>query len=184
MFTGLYPRRNGVTGTRFTMPKDVATLAELLSKYGYATGAVVTNSLLTTNGLDRGFDFHEEVDKGGPHPSATSRRGIEWLQGRDRKRPFFLLLHYIDPHADACAHDHERADASAHDINTHNPASELTHTGTHPRHGDAGAATTVLTAAPTPSSTPMMAMMKRVYSGQMTSKTSCVPSVTSSGHQR
>lgn len=100
MFTGLYPRRNGVTGTRFTMPKDVATLAELLSKYGYATGGVVTNSLLTTNGLDRGFDFHEEVDKGGPHPSATSRRGIEWLQGRDRKRPFFLLLHYIDPHAD------------------------------------------------------------------------------------
>ncbi len=100
MFTGLYPRRNGVTGTRFTMPQDVPTLAGILQKLGYATAGIVTNSLLTTNGLDRGFDHHEEVDKGGPHPSATSGRGIAWLEARDRARPFFLLLHYIDPHSD------------------------------------------------------------------------------------
>ena len=100
MFTGLYPRRNGVTGTRFTMPEDVPTLAGILQRLGYATAGVVTNSLLTTNGLDRGFQDHEEVDKGGPHPSATSQRGVEWLRQRDLDRPFFLLLHYIDPHSD------------------------------------------------------------------------------------
>jgi len=100
MFTGLYPRRNGVTGTRFTMPQDVPTLAGILQGFGYATAGIVTNSLLTTNGLDRGFQDHEEVDKGGPQPSATSARGIEWLRERDPDRPFFLLLHYIDPHSD------------------------------------------------------------------------------------
>ena len=100
MFTGLYPRRNGATGVRFGMPEDVTTLAQHLAGYGYATAAIVTNSLLGTNGLDRGFAHHVQVDKGGPHPSATAAEGIAWLEERPADRPFFLLLHFIDPHAD------------------------------------------------------------------------------------
>lgn len=100
LFTGLYPRRNGVTGMKFSMAADVESLATVLARKGFATAGIATNSLLSSNGLDAGFETMEQVDKGGPHPSAVSARSIEWLSARDPQRPFFLLVHYIDPHTD------------------------------------------------------------------------------------
>jgi arylsulfatase A-like enzyme len=82
-------------------PKQ-APLAETLRARGYRTGAIVANPLLTSErGFDRGFD-HYEVETDAPHgptdwlaPGVT-RRGIEFMsKGRE---PFFLLLHYFDPH--------------------------------------------------------------------------------------
>lgn len=99
---------------------DIPTLAELLSARGYHTGAIVANHgyLNHVFGLDRGFDRYD--DRGGvgfksllllqlaggqQHLRKGSRRaqsitdfGIEWLDGLERDRPFFLFLNYMDAH--------------------------------------------------------------------------------------
>jgi arylsulfatase A-like enzyme len=78
-------------------------LSVLLRERGYRTGAVVANQLLTAErGFDRGFDdyqVHVKPDEGislGWLGSEVTARGIEFLErGRE---PFFLMLHYFDPH--------------------------------------------------------------------------------------
>jgi arylsulfatase A-like enzyme len=83
------------------------TLAERFRDAGYATAAVVSNILLTRRvGLDRGFDvFDDELsaqDVNRPHvlerlaPDATER-AVAWLRDTG-ERPFFLWVHYQDPH--------------------------------------------------------------------------------------
>jgi len=79
-----------------------APLAETLRKRGYRTGAVMSNALLTSErGFDRGFDRFEiksEHNSGGQKwlaPDVTDR-GIAFMSGE--RKPFFLLLHYFDPH--------------------------------------------------------------------------------------
>ena len=79
-----------------------APLAETLRRHGYRTGAVMSNALLTSErGFDRGFDRFEikaEHNSGGQKwlaPDVTDR-GIAFMSGE--RKPFFLLLHYFDPH--------------------------------------------------------------------------------------
>ena len=79
-----------------------APLAETLRERGYRTGAVMSNALLTSErGFDRGFDRFEiktEHNSGGQNwlaPDVTDR-GIAFMSGE--RKPFFLLLHYFDPH--------------------------------------------------------------------------------------
>jgi len=113
MLTGLYPfhhgaeaRRDPETGlVRDAIPLrgDVATLAEALASEGYQTVAVVANGayLSVERGLSRGFEEYSEKAKGdlaprrGPDVNADA---IEILARRDRARPFFLLLNYMDAH--------------------------------------------------------------------------------------
>ncbi len=94
-----------------------ATLAQALRARGYATAAVVANPLLTAgrpspddpalvvgNRFDAGFDSYELYDprtgRRGPNAWAAdevSERGLRWLAANDDE-PFFLFLHYFDPH--------------------------------------------------------------------------------------
>jgi arylsulfatase A-like enzyme len=89
------------------------TLAELLRNRGYETAAVVDNALLemdaTARGLMRGFDAFYRNGQLDPDPvqqhaktktpaDCITAQGIRWLKRRDRSRPFFLWLHYFDPH--------------------------------------------------------------------------------------
>ena len=82
-------------------PKQ-SPLAETMRSWGYRTGAVIANPLLThERGFDRGFDtFEIRTDENGGGlawlaPDVTDR-GIEFMVGG--REPFFLLLHYFDPH--------------------------------------------------------------------------------------
>ena len=91
-------------GTRL---EGITTLAEILNQQGYQTAAFVGNIMLArSTGLDRGFEiYNEEL------PQAELNRGFAferiaeqttdaallWLQNRDG-RPFFLWVHYQDPH--------------------------------------------------------------------------------------
>jgi arylsulfatase A-like enzyme len=97
MLTSYYPLAHAVDRKTALSP-EVATLAEILSSAGFATGAVTSNPghLSPKYGFDRGFDSYqtdwwsaEEV----------SERALEWLDGRQQDR-FFLLVHYFDPHSD------------------------------------------------------------------------------------
>ena len=109
---------------RTPMRRDVPTLAGLLGTHGLRTHAVVTNPFLTARyGIDRGFCTFENVSMeseaaralgqttllrlarafaAGWLPSDRAReiraRAERWLD-RHGNRPFFLWLHFLDPHA-------------------------------------------------------------------------------------
>jgi len=100
LFTGLYPSRNGATELKQRLRPEVPSLAEWLGARGWQADGVVSSTLFLGYGLERGFAELEHVEPGGPEPSAVTDRAMEWLRGRDRTRPFFLLVHYLDPHSD------------------------------------------------------------------------------------
>jgi arylsulfatase A-like enzyme len=109
------------------LPPSVWTLAGALSASGYRTGAVVTNPYLALQyGLGAGFDDYSnltieseaslsfqrtaamavlrllrpQLDLG-DRGAAVSARAVSWIERapRDSRRPFFLWVHYVDPHS-------------------------------------------------------------------------------------
>lgn len=113
MLTGLEPPEHGVrhNGT-FRLATEHTTLAEVLSESGYATAAVVGAFVLDRRfGLAQGFESYDDRmasagDGEGRHfderPAAAVTDGaIEWLDrhfASDSQEPFFLWVHYFDPH--------------------------------------------------------------------------------------
>jgi arylsulfatase A-like enzyme len=61
-FTGLYPWQNGCRSNYLPLSKSTPTLASILKKHGYHTGAFVSGSPLTAAvcGLDAGFDVYDD----------------------------------------------------------------------------------------------------------------------------
>lgn len=109
MLTGLYPPENGLHNNGEGRLADVTTLAELLGRNGYQTGAFIGAVVLHAKaGLDRGFDVYDDDMSGGERHGDEShimRNGrmvvdaaINWLQDRDAS-PFFCWVHLFDPHA-------------------------------------------------------------------------------------
>jgi len=112
IFTAQLPMRHrggwGFDGTWQTLEPingAVPVIAELFRNEGFATGAVVNNTFLTTDvgsATERGFEVYDAV-AGGPvefrRADATVDRALELIdQWRDR--PFFLLVHFFEPHMD------------------------------------------------------------------------------------
>ncbi len=84
----------------------VPTLAELLRDRGYETACVSAHALLSSEGgLARGFDHLDVSCARKAELNIVSAPDVnlcayEWLQTRDApRRPFFLSLHYMEPHA-------------------------------------------------------------------------------------
>ncbi|MDG2333110.1 MAG: sulfatase [Myxococcota bacterium] len=119
LFTGLAPIAHGVVKNGRPLEGDFETLAETLGDEGYETAAVVSSYVLSGRfGFDQGFDHFDadfsqadvvagdrlwegELLSGKFHGRAddTTRRGLQWLDARRHpERPFFLFVHYFDPH--------------------------------------------------------------------------------------
>ncbi len=112
LLTGTYPFYNGVRDQPgFRLPSEIPTLAESFAGAGYATGAVLGSPVLSRRfGLDRGFDEYddrfststEEQEAGLPNikrPAETVvRLALAWLDSKPSGKPFFLWLHFYDPH--------------------------------------------------------------------------------------
>ena len=82
------------------------TLAEILAATDYETAAFIGNAMLRRRvGLDRGFGVYDDElpDSETNRPvferiaENTTPRAEAWLAA-DRERPFFLWVHYNDPH--------------------------------------------------------------------------------------
>jgi arylsulfatase A-like enzyme/Flp pilus assembly protein TadD len=107
ILTGLFPPRHGVrdNGTYALSPK-VETLAERLAARGYDTAAVVSAVVLASRyGLDQGFRvYDDDLGAGGSGGTPASERGAEAATTAalklvaGLKPPFFLWVHYFDPH--------------------------------------------------------------------------------------
>jgi arylsulfatase len=122
MMTGKYPITNGILlRPRRPLPEENVTLAEALHGAGYVTGAVVANVNVGRDfGFAQGFDQFTEswaeealrltgkaTFRNGPgvvkrftNGAKVTDQGIAMLDalGQGKEKPFFLWLHYIDPH--------------------------------------------------------------------------------------
>ncbi len=110
MLTGLTPLRHGVRDNGlWALSSEAETLAERAHGAGYQTAAFVSAAVLSDiYGLSQGFEVYDEPqgsafgsDHGHLERSASevTRAAQKWIEGRDAERPFFLWVHYFDPHA-------------------------------------------------------------------------------------
>ena len=101
ILTGKYPKSHGARGLFSRLPEANLTLAEILKDQGYDTAAFVSNLFLRPGqGFEQGFDRYDNPPSRWDDDSAAtvSDRALEWLRSRRDGRPFFLWVHYLDPH--------------------------------------------------------------------------------------
>jgi arylsulfatase A-like enzyme len=120
LFSSLEVRQHGLERNAMVLDPQVETLAERLAARGMQTAGVVSSFALEESfGLAQGFamwddafPIAEAATKLGPQADGrprekgldrradfTTDRALAWLEGgRDPARPFFLFVHYMDPH--------------------------------------------------------------------------------------
>jgi choline-sulfatase len=116
LFTGRTPLGHGFRDNGgYTLPAGLPTVAEDFRKGGYETAAFVSAFPLHRRfGFDRGFEIYDDHLPKGNDPrrpqyierfaDATTDVVLRWLETREAgpgaaARPFFLWVHYYDPHA-------------------------------------------------------------------------------------
>lgn len=105
IMTGLYPPRHSVRVNALgALPPSATTLAERARAAGYETAAFVSAVVLDRSfGLDQGFDTYQGPAAAGARreertAAEVTRAAVQWLEDRDPRKPFFLWVHYFDPH--------------------------------------------------------------------------------------
>jgi arylsulfatase A-like enzyme len=123
LFTGLYTITHDVVSNGQKLADQAVTLAEILNAEGYQTGAVVAAApLMTEFNLNQGFDYYNDefkdmalvsgfksflrlftANKVNLPTSRPAHRVTElakgWLKKAAKKdKPFFLWVHFFDPH--------------------------------------------------------------------------------------
>ena len=98
VFSSLYPSQHGSMDVHSRIRESVPTLATMLKELGYATGAVINAPALKPEfGLSRDFDFYDMTPLGGRRGDGTTRDALAWID-EVRDGPFFMFVHYFDPH--------------------------------------------------------------------------------------
>lgn len=108
LFSSTYPKDNGIVRQiGIPLPCELRLLAEELQAAGYATHAVVSNGALGREFVfDQGFDTFLESWKLPPPGEGLDPNGAENVtrlalataETLPRDRPWFLWVHYLDPH--------------------------------------------------------------------------------------
>ncbi len=103
ILTGLAPSAHGVERMAARLPDEGDTLAEMLGRAGYARGATVSHTLITgLYNFAQGFELFVAKDARGhdhvssPSVTESALAMVDRLRAQDR--PFFLFVHYFDPH--------------------------------------------------------------------------------------
>ncbi len=80
------------------LPQNFTTLAEHLTASGYQTRAIYNSGIYGYYpGFDQGFEGFKDAHEAF---GSESDQALEWLDTRSDDRPFFLFLHYMDPHTE------------------------------------------------------------------------------------
>jgi len=102
IFTSKYPSQHNVILNRDALDESFVTIAEALKDKGYKTAGFVTNNNRINShfNYDQGFEEWSEF-KNEPINKMTAKKitdtAIPWLE-KNSEKPFFLYLHYYDPH--------------------------------------------------------------------------------------
>lgn len=108
IMTGLLPVEMSIRDNKpFSLSNEAQTLAEDLKARGYVTHAVVSGEPLAPGcGLEQGFDSYrfrpnarrsKALLKEGP-ADRTTDLALDTVSRLDKAVPFFLWVHYFDPH--------------------------------------------------------------------------------------
>lgn len=105
-----------LSGERKPKPPKVlesnTTIAEVLKRKGYKTGAILTHEYFEDWGLDQGMDTYDN-ELGQRHDPfqisahAVTDKAQAWI-ARQREAKWFLWAHYLDPHGRYVAHPGEK----------------------------------------------------------------------------
>ncbi len=107
LMTGRYPAGHGARHNGVRLDPKVTTIADMLQSAGFTTGAFVGAFPLDKRfGLNKGFQtYGDRMPRGADGRIANERPGrmvadeaIAWLD-RNRDNPFFLWVHFFEPHA-------------------------------------------------------------------------------------
>lgn len=111
LFTGMYPPSHGVRHNGvYKAQSSLTLLSELAHNAGFATAAFVGAAPLASNyGLNQGFDVYDDSFPPAPTQQgmfAYAERNAEqvrlaaqnWLSNLPQSKPFFLWMHFFDPH--------------------------------------------------------------------------------------
>jgi arylsulfatase A-like enzyme len=109
LFTGRYPSSHGLTTIYQKLDPGETTLAERFASHGYATQGIVSHHLVGRRfNFDQGFEHYSDEDGMRHNAISTEKvteKAIAALEGMAiGERPFFLFVHYFDPHF--YYHDH------------------------------------------------------------------------------
>jgi arylsulfatase A-like enzyme len=100
--TSLYPSQIGQFSSVLVLNESLLTLAEYMKNNFYETIAVVSNTYVSKGwGFSQGFDTFNQEYLSNPG-DVTSRLVTDKAVGYLKKygdKPFFLWIHYMDPHA-------------------------------------------------------------------------------------
>lgn len=109
VMTSRYPRTTGATRNGIPTPQNVPTVAQRFREAGYQTLCVQSNWPLKAHlsGLDQGFDVYDDdfhtrrwgILKTERRADEVTRLAKDLLARRDPAKPFFMWVHYSDPHA-------------------------------------------------------------------------------------
>lgn len=100
ILTGVGPTTHGVRDNGiFTLSDDFETVAETLVGAGYQTGGFVSAFVLSRPyGIAQGFTTYDDHFYNERPGHLTTRKAVAWLDRVDPDAPFFLWVHYYDPH--------------------------------------------------------------------------------------
>ena len=104
MFTSLNASQHGLTVRDRDLSDFNHTLAEALKEAGYRTVAAIDNGNLDgALGFAQGFDQYEQswlkADNEIDRTEFLTQFAVDFLKDDSDSRPFFLWLHYVNPHA-------------------------------------------------------------------------------------
>ena len=101
IFTGRYPHEHAAVSITGILRKQELTLAEILREAGYRTGSIVSHYFVNnTHGFGQGYDHFSRDYVLGEYEitsAGITDQALEWIDAREDE-PFFLFLHYFDPH--------------------------------------------------------------------------------------
>ncbi len=103
ILTGRYPGEHGATDFHWSLDASLRTLPGILRREGYDTAALVSHVVLTPSyGFGDGFASYDYsvLDVGNPHDVSTARELTDRALAKIGRleRPYFLWIHYFDPH--------------------------------------------------------------------------------------
>ena len=117
LFTSLYSSTHGCWTFESRLSGEFVTLPEIFQNAGFDTAGIASHIFFDRDyGLQQGFDvFDDELAHRANEPGwrevtspLVSEKAVRWLEERARAAdadPFFLFLHYFDPHLPYVDHE-------------------------------------------------------------------------------